>query len=182
MGPKKIGSKNVGPKEIVTQNVGPTKFVSCKKNHRSTNVCPRIMITPCPLIMDHSLSCIYGSACILWLWSHCLLHLWITLYLVTMNYSVNCGHGSPCILWLWITLYYLTIDYPVYKLVFLQRSWGCSLPLCLKELIHLVGWVGGPARKYSHFVAPSCKLRLARFSAECGKTMNFNNFTLTDFI
>ena len=28
------------------------------------------------------------------------------------------------------------------------------------------GWVGGSARKYSHFVAPSCKLRLARFSAE----------------
>ena len=27
-------------------------------------------------------------------------------------------------------------------------------------------WVGGPARKYSHFVAPSCTLRLARFSAD----------------
>jgi hypothetical protein len=37
-------------------------------------------------------------------------------------------------------------------------------------------WVGGPVGKYNHFVAPSCKLRLARFSArlkfqdraECG--------------
>ena len=28
------------------------------------------------------------------------------------------------------------------------------------------GGVGGAARKYSHFVVPSCKLRLARFSAE----------------
>ena len=38
------------------------------------------------------------------------------------------------------------------------------------------GWVGGSLRKYYHFVAPSCKLELARFSAllriqdgaECG--------------
>ena len=38
------------------------------------------------------------------------------------------------------------------------------------------GWVGGSFRKYYHFVAPSCKLELARFSAwlriqdgaECG--------------
>ena len=27
------------------------------------------------------------------------------------------------------------------------------------------GWVGGSFRKYYHFVAPSCKLELARFSA-----------------
>ena len=32
------------------------------------------------------------------------------------------------------------------------------------KIIHLVGWVGGFVRKYSHFVAPSVKLRLARFS------------------
>ena len=35
--------------------------------------------------------------------------------------------------------------------------------------IHMVGWVGGWVggffRKYYHFVAPSCKLELARFSA-----------------
>ena len=28
------------------------------------------------------------------------------------------------------------------------------------------GWVGGSFRKYYHFVAPSCKLELARFPAE----------------
>ena len=35
-----------------------------------------------------------------------------------------------------------------------------------KQSIRSGGWVGGSVRKYSHFVAPSGKLRLARFSAE----------------
>ena len=59
-----------------------------------------------------------------------------------------------------------------------QLGWGHRTTLT--EKIYMVGWMGGwvddSFRKYCHFVAPSCKMELARFSAplriqdgaECG--------------
>ena len=85
VGPTNFGSKNLlgltnfSPKIFWVQkcwvqtNLGPTKMgfqnIFCQKNIGSKNVDLKIMITLYHFIMDHSVSCSYGSPCILLLWA-----------------------------------------------------------------------------------------------------------------
>ena len=83
----------------------------------------------------------------------------ITLSAVSMDHPLSCDYESLYFLWPRITLYFLTIDHPVFSDNRLPSCVQVSLPLRVMgvlittlierikvniwKIMHLVGWVGG---------------------------------------